>query len=120
MTDNELREYFHSHRPSLSDDATYLAGLSAKMDKVAEVKKISEALYKRNRVILVTTFCLGVLVGGAIIAFIILKPISAPQFQTGVISSVIAFIAEWRQAFIFLIAAMVIGISLFSVKRSYR
>lgn len=120
MTENELREYFHSHRPSLSDDTTYLAGLSAKMDKMAEVKRMSEAVHKQNRMNFAIVFCLGILVGSAIIAFIILKPISAPQFRIGVISSAIAFIAEWKQVFIFLIAALAIGISIFSVKRSYR
>ena len=120
MTENELRDFFHSHRPSLSDEGTYLAGLSAKMDKMAEVKEMSEAIRRQNRLSLAITFCLGILLGCAIIAFIILKPISAPQFRIGVISSVISFIAEWRQAFIFLVAAVVIGISLFSVKRSYR
>ena len=81
MTENELREYFHNHRPSLSDDTTYLAGLSAKMDKMAEVKKMSEAIQKQNRLNLAIVFCLGLLVGSAIIAFIILNPISAPQLD---------------------------------------
>ena len=104
----------------MSDETIYLADLSARMDKMAEVKEMSEAIHKQNRLNLAITFCLGILVGGAIIAFIVLKPISAPQLRIGVISSVIAFIAEWRQAFVFLVAAIAIGISLFSVKRSYR
>ena len=120
MTDNELREYFHSHRPTLSDEGTYLAGLSAKMDKMTEVKEMSEVIRKQNRLNLAIVFCLGILVGSAIIAFVILKPIAAPQFRIGIISSVIAFVAEWRQVLIFLIAAMIIGISLCSVKKSYR
>lgn len=120
MTENELREYFHTHRPSLSDEGTYLAGLSAKMDKMAEVKRMSEAIQKQNRLNLAIVFCLGILVGSALIAFIILKPISAPQFKVGVISSAIAFVAEWKQIFIILIAALAIGISLISVKKSYR
>lgn len=120
MTENELREYFHSHRPSLSDDTTYLAGLSAKMDKMAEVKRMSEAIQKLNRLNLAIVFCLEILVGSAIIAFIILKPISAPQYKVGVISSAIAFVAEWKHIFIILIAALAIGISLISVKKSYR
>ena len=120
MTENELREYFHSHRPSLPDETTYLAGLSAKMDKMAEVKKMNEAIQKQNRLNPAIVFCMGILMGSAIIAFIILKPISAPQFRIGIISSAIAFIAEWKQVFIFLIAALAIGISLVSVKKSYR
>ena len=120
MTENELREFFHTHRPSLSDEGTYLAGLSTKMDKMAEVKRMSEAIQKQNRFNLAIVFCLGILAGSAIIAFIILKPISAPQFKAEVISSAIAFVAEWKHMFIVLIAALATGISLFSIKRSSR
>lgn len=119
MTDKEIRDFFHQNRPSLIDDTTFLAGLSSKMEAMSEVKKMHDELVLRNRIILAVTFCIGVLVGGGIFAFVILKPVTAPQFKIGLMSSLLSFLAEWKHALFLLITALSIGLSLISIKKSY-
>ena len=112
MNDNTIRDFFHQNRPATTDEGTYLAGLKSRLDAIEEVKRIHDMEIKRcNRRAIAASVC-GIAIGAAIMAFVILQPIPAPQLNRTVIASVISFVAQWK-AFIFTgiaISALVLGL----------
>ena len=103
-----------------SSDATFFTVLSSKMEAMEEVKKMHDELVSRSRRTLAVTFFVGLVIGGIIIAFVILKPSAAPQFKFGLMSSLLSFLVEWKQVLFCLIAFLSIGIGIFSVRKSFR
>lgn len=112
MNDIELKEYFHRNRPQTSDETTYMAGLSAKMNAAAEIKRMHDASIRKNRRICAATFAVGCCFGMAVSAFILLRPISVHQFMTDILASFYLFVFEWKMVIILSIAvaSLILGL----------
>ena len=112
MNDNTIRDFFHQNRPATTDKGTYLAELKSRLDAIEEIKRIHDMEIKRcNRRAIAASVC-GIAIGAAIMAFIILQPVPAPQLDRALIASVVSFVAQWK-AFIvtgIAISALVLGL----------
>lgn len=95
MTDRELKEFFRQNRPEVGDQASFLAGVSARMEAMAEVKRAHDAEQRHYRVLLIAVFCTGILVGGAVIVLASLHPV---QLDSGVLDKAMAYLAKWKYA----------------------
>ena len=112
MNDNTIRDFFHRSRPTTTDEGTYLAELKSRLDAIEEIKRIHDIEIARcRRRTIVSSLC-GIGLGAAVMAFIILRPVSVPKLNATFISSAIFFFAQWK-AFIFTgiaISAVVLGL----------
>ena len=121
MNDNTIRDFFHSSRPTTTDEGTYLAGLKSRLDAIEEVKRIHDIEIRRCRRRAIVASVCGIAIGAVIMAFIILQPVPAPQLDRTVIVSVISFVAQWK-AFIFTgiaISALVLGLIPWGKSKTY-
>ncbi len=96
MNDNNIRDFFHSNRPSTADEGAYLAGLKFKLDSVEELKRIHDIEISRckRRTIVISVFSIAL--GAALMAFISLQPVSVLHLDTPLIAPVLSFIAHWE------------------------
>lgn len=110
--DNEIREFFRHNSPALPDEGTFIAGLSAKMDAVSGIKKLQDEANRQTHIACIIALLCGILAGGAIVAFVLIRPVSAPHFKISIIASVATFIQEWKSVLIALIAisSIILGI----------
>lgn len=89
-----------------------MAGLSARMDAVAEIKKIQDCAIRRYRRITLAALFAGILVGGGVIALLLIHPVSAPEINKTILTAAAAFFNEWKEVLLAAaaIAAVVLGV----------
>jgi len=112
MNDNTIRDFFHHSRPTTTDEGTYLAELKSRLDAIEEIKRIHDIEIARCRRRAIVASVCGIAIGAAVMAFIILQPVPAPQLNMAFIASVISFVTQWK-TFIFIgiaISALVLGL----------
>lgn len=118
MTDNEIREFFHSNRPAPEGGAEYMASLNAKLAAIEEIKAIHDASMKHSRRVMHVAFAAGLLVGAAILAIVFFCP--APTFSSEISNSILVsaalFIDKWRMLLIACTAAAIIALTLIPLK----
>ena len=112
MNDTQIKDFFKANRPQTSDDGTFLAGLSARMDAAAEIKRLHDEAIGRYRLIALITLIVGLVIGGLVIAFVLLHPVSAPQLRSELFARILAFTAEWKFVGFLLIASAAIVLGL--------
>ena len=112
MNDNTIRDFFHRSRPATTDEGTYLAELKSRLDAIEEIKRIHDIAFARCRRRAIVASVCGIAIGAAVMAFIILQPISAPQLNTAFIASVCSFVAQWKTLIFIAVAisALVFGL----------
>ena len=112
MNETQIKEFFKANRPQTSDEGTFLAGLSARMDAAAEIKRLHDEAIRRYRLTSLITLIAGLAIGGLVIALILLHPVSAPQLRTELFTRILAFAAEWKYVGFLLIASAAIVLGL--------
>ncbi len=130
LSDEDLRDFFQKNKPQLNDDATYLAGLSAKMDAVAEVQKIRKETLRSYRISALIAFVAGVAIGIGILGFIFLNPsvlqnlasLSEPSalIDGSFLPSILSSLANWQYFLWIGFALIVITLSLIPLTKSPR
>lgn len=96
MKDEEIREFFLQNRPQTSDEGTFLAGLSAKMEAMEEVKSFHDASIRRYRKITVAALVAGIIAGGCISTVLLLNPSAGPGTTT--LAAAASAVASWKSA----------------------
>ena len=113
MTDDEIRSFFHEHRPSVPDAGKYTERLCARLESMEEIKRIRDEAVGRNRTVVLFTFIAGLVSGTALTLFLLFNPSVLHPDLSGILSaSVIEFIKEWRYVFILIPAIISITCSL--------
>ena len=80
--ENEIKEFFRQTAPQPSDATSFTLELNARLAAVEQIKAFRDREIRRTRLILWTVFAAGLLLGGALAAFLILHPVSLPQLPT--------------------------------------
>ena len=78
----------------------------------AEIKRLHDEAIRRYRLIALITLIAGIVVGGLLIALILLHPVSAPQLDSELFARILAFAAEWKYVGFLLIASVAIILGL--------
>lgn len=116
MTDNEIREFFHSNRPSPTDGTSYMAGLSSRMQEIEEIKAIHDASVRRNRHALVISFIAGLVIGAGVLALLLFKPDFIQLPPKAMIASATIFLDKFKLLICLLIAVVSVLLSLIPLR----
>ena len=76
-----IKERLDAFRPDLGDKAAYMAGLENKLKSAEVLYRICEEKAVESRKAIAVTFVSGIIIGALLAAFIILDPISLPDFS---------------------------------------
>jgi hypothetical protein len=77
--ENEIKEFFRQTAPKPSDATSFTLELNARLAAVEQIKAFRDREIRRTRRVLWTVFAAGLVLGGALAAFLILHPVSLPQ-----------------------------------------
>ena len=86
MNDNELREFFHSARPRITDEGKFLSELDAKMKAVEQVKCVHDAELRRSRRVTLLAVAASLAFGALVTAVMLLHPVSAADLNASLLS----------------------------------
>ena len=120
MNDNDIREFFHENRPTPADRGTFNIGLHARLNAVEEVKRLHDAEVARCRRTALVTFAAGLLLGALLVVVALLHPVALPHLPAAWLSTVMAFLAEWKEVIELSIALTAIVLGLAPWRRSQR
>jgi len=112
MNDIEIRSFFNQNKPQISDGESFLAGLNDRMNQVVEIKKMQEAVIRRYRIITLSVLVAGMVIGGAVAAFLFLHPAASLNLRTVFSSTIISVWSEWKMVICGIVAvvSMILGL----------
>lgn len=74
--DNEIKEFFRQTAPKPTDATSFTLELNARLAAVEQIKAFRDREIRRARRHALVVFIVGLLLGGAVAAFLILHPVS--------------------------------------------
>lgn len=82
--DKAIEDLFRAQEPHFDDDAAFMASLSKRLNAVEYIKQHQEATIRRYKMAMVASFVVGIISGGASVAFVLSLPADALLFNFGV------------------------------------
>lgn len=82
--ETRLQELFDSFRPTLTDSKLFDQRLERKLALIDDIRQAQEAQIRQYRLAVCAAFVIGIVSGGAFIAFILATPSDAPLFSFGI------------------------------------
>lgn len=77
--ENEIREFFRQTAPKPADPTSFTLELNARLAAVEQIKAFHDREVRRTRRVFLIVFAAGLLIGGAMAAFLILHPVRKPD-----------------------------------------
>ena len=77
--ENEIKEFFRQTAPKPADPISFTLELNARLAAVEQIKAYRDREIRRTRRVFLIIFVAGLLVGGALAAFLILHPLTLPE-----------------------------------------
>ena len=115
---SDIEQYLYDNRPDMPADGSFLVEVNARLDAVEDVKQIMEREKRHGSTMLVVALLSGLLIGGALTAFVMLNPTPPAQMSHVVLARTIAFLARWKAFLPFPVAGCAIALGLlFSSRR---
>lgn len=78
--DTALEELFLAQKPRFDDGDDFMASLAERLDAVEYIKQHQDATIRRYKIALVVAFIVGIISGGAAVAYILSTPMEVPVF----------------------------------------
>ena len=79
--DKALEELFLAQKPTFDDSAEFMAKLTKRLDAVEYFKQYQERTLRRNRIVMVAAFVVGILSGAVSTAWLLSSPIDTSLFD---------------------------------------
>ncbi|MDO5322312.1 MAG: hypothetical protein Q4F39_08030 [Bacteroidia bacterium] len=98
--DLEIKKLMSDYQPELTDSADFMAALNEKLDVVEDVKVYHELQTRKYRKLLLAALISGAVVGGLLIAFILLAPATFGEFHLLLDSSFFVFLMSYKTLFL--------------------
>lgn len=114
--ENEIRDFFRQTAPKPSDATSFSLELNARLAAVEQIKAYHDREIRRTRRILYIVFAAGLLLGGALAAFLILHPVKLPELDAAGIPES-AGLSPWFWGIAAFIILFVISLSLLLSRR---
>ena len=76
--ENEIREFFRQTAPKPADPTSFTLELNARLAAVEQIKAYHDREVRRTRRTFLIVFAAGLVLGGALAAFLILHPVQLP------------------------------------------
>ncbi len=80
--ENEIREFFRQTAPKPADPTSFTLELNARLAAVEQIKAYHDREVRRARRTFLLVFVAGLVLGGALAAFLILRPVRMPDTVT--------------------------------------
>ena len=77
--ENEIKDFFRQTAPKPADPTSFTLELNARLAAVEQIKAYRDREIRRTRLIFLIVFVAGLLIGGALAAFLILHPLTLPE-----------------------------------------
>ena len=78
--DKDLEELFLAQKPHFDDNEDFMASLNKRLEAVEYLKQHQEASIRRYKMAMVVAFVVGIISGGATIAYVLSTPAEVPLF----------------------------------------
>ncbi len=79
--DKAIEELFLASKPQFDDSEAFMASLNKRLNAVEYIKQHQEATIRRYKMAMVAAFVVGIISGGATIAFVMSMPTDVPLFN---------------------------------------
>lgn len=117
--ENKIKELLNNAQLP-AGEYEFLERLGQRIDAVEPVKRYHESVIKRVRIASLVTFVIGLAVGTAVIAFILIKPLSIPKMRSDIFVKIMAALADYRIIIALLIAVTAVCSAILSFRNQRR
>ena len=115
MKDKALEELFLAQRPQFDDKDEFMARLTQKLDAVEYLRQYEEATLRRYKFAMVAVFVAGIVVGGALLAFVLSTPSELPLFTFHASSGVLLAIEQYSRTVATITLSLIVGLGIICI-----
>ena len=115
MKDKALEELFLSQRPQFDDKDEFMARLTRKLDAVEYLRQYEEATLRRYKYAMVAVFVMGLIAGGALLAFVTSVPMDTPLIDLNVSSGILLTTIHYSRTIATVVLSLVLSFGIVSI-----
>lgn len=115
MKDKALEELFLAQRPQFDDKEEFMARLTQKLDAVEYLHQYEEANLRRYKYAMVAVFVAGIVVGGALLAFVLSTPSELPLFTFHTSSGILLAMERYSRMLVTITLSLIMGLGIISI-----
>ena len=115
MKDKALEELFLAQRPQFDDKDEFMARLTRKLDAVEYLRQYEEANLRRYKYAMVAVFVAGIVVGGALLTFVLSTPLELPLFTFHTSSGILLTIEQYSRTVATIALSLIMGFGIISI-----
>ncbi len=115
MKDKALEELFLAQRPQFDDKDEFMARLTQKLDAVEYLRQYEEANLRRYKYAMVAVFVAGIVVGGALLTFVLSTPMELPLFTFHASSGILLAIEQYSRTIATIALSLLLGLGTVSI-----
>ena len=115
MKDKELEELFLAQRPQFNDKDEFMARLTKKLDAVEYLRQYEEANLRRYKFAMVAVFVAGIIVGGALLTFVLSTPPELPLFTFHASSGILLAFEQYSRTVATIALSLIMGFGIISI-----
>ncbi|MCQ2222996.1 MAG: hypothetical protein MJZ35_04300 [Bacteroidaceae bacterium] len=115
MKDKALEELFLAQRPQFDDKDEFMARLTQKLDAVEYLRQYEEANLRRYKYAMLAVFVAGIVVGGALLAFVLSTPSQLPLLTFHASSGILLAIEQYSRTVATIVLSLIMGFGIISI-----
>lgn len=110
MKDKALEELFLAQRPVFDDKDEFMERLTHKLDAVEYLRQYEEAYLRRYRYAMVAAFVMGIVIGVAMLSFILSMPADAPLIAFKATSGILLVVEQYSRTIATTVLSLLVGL----------
>ena len=115
MKDKALEELFLAQRPQFDDKDEFMARLNQKLDAVEYLRQYEEANLRRYKYAMLAVFVAGIVVGGALLAFVLSTPSQLPLLTFHASSGILLAIEQYSRTVATITLSLIVGLGIICI-----
>lgn len=115
MKDKALEELFLAQRPQFDDKDEFMARLNQKLDAVEYLRQYEEANLRRYKYAMLAVFVAGIVVGGALLAFVLSTSSQLPLLTFHASSGILLAIEQYSRTVATIVLSLIMGFGIISI-----
>ena len=115
IKDKALEELFLVQRPQFDDKDEFMARLTKKLDAVEYLRQYEEANLCRYKYAMLAVFVAGIVVGGALLAFVLSTPSQLPLLTFHASSGIMLAIEQYSRTVATIALSLIMGFGIISI-----
>ena len=115
MKDKALEELFLAQRPKFDDKDEFMARLTKKLDAVEYLRQYEEATLRRYKYAMLAVFVVGIVVGGALLAFVLSTPSELPLLTFHASSGILLAIEQYSRTVATITLSLIVGLGIICI-----